>query len=97
MVVLILGYALLNNTSVISSKFINKFVQKCQCYYTLPDQLFPYSFENSSTTPFFLKMRTGGKNEVKKIKKIACIQSCFVSKETTDVTATRGMLWSDKV
>ena len=24
-------------------------------------------------------------------------QSCSVSKETTDVTATRGMLWSDKV
>ena len=24
-------------------------------------------------------------------------QSCSVSKETTDVTVTRGMLWSDKV
>ena len=24
-------------------------------------------------------------------------QSCSVSKETTDVTATRGMLWSDSV
>ena len=30
-----------NNTSVISSKFINKFVQKCQCYYTLSDQSIP--------------------------------------------------------
>ena len=30
-----------NNTSVISSKFINKFMQKCQCYYTLSDQSIP--------------------------------------------------------
>ena len=26
-----------------------------------------------------------------------CIQSGFVSKETTDVTVTRGTLWADKV
>ena len=31
----------LNDTGVISSKFINKFVQKCQCYYTLTDQSIP--------------------------------------------------------
>ena len=31
----------LNNISVISSKFINKFVQKCQCYYTLSDRSIP--------------------------------------------------------
>ena len=24
-------------------------------------------------------------------------QSCYLSKETTDVTVTRGTLWSDKV
>ena len=29
--------SILNNISVISSKFINKFVQKCQCYYTPED------------------------------------------------------------
>ena len=33
--------SVLNNTGVISSKFINKFVQKCQCYYTLSDQSIP--------------------------------------------------------
>ena len=30
-----------NNIGVISSKFINKFVQKWQCYYTLSDQSIP--------------------------------------------------------
>ena len=30
-----------NNISVISSKFINKFVQKCHCYNTLSDQSIP--------------------------------------------------------
>jgi hypothetical protein len=30
-----------NNIGVISSKFINKFVQKCHCYYTLLDQSIP--------------------------------------------------------
>ena len=25
------------------------------------------------------------------------VQSCFVRKETTDLTVTRGTLWSDKV
>ena len=30
-----------NNASVISSKFIKKFVQKCQRYYTLSDQRIP--------------------------------------------------------
>ena len=33
--------SILNNTSVISSKFINKFVQKCQYYYTFLDQSIP--------------------------------------------------------
>ena len=35
------SYSILNNTSVISYKFINKFVPKCQCYYTLSDQSIP--------------------------------------------------------
>ena len=30
-----------NNIGVIFSKFINKFVDKCQCYYTLLDQSIP--------------------------------------------------------
>ena len=30
-----------NNISVIFYKFINKFVQKCQCYYTLSNQSIP--------------------------------------------------------
>ena len=29
--------SILNDISVISSEFINKFVQKCQCYYTFSD------------------------------------------------------------
>ena len=33
--------SILNNISVISSKFINKFVQKCLCYYTFSDQRIP--------------------------------------------------------
>ena len=32
---------ILNNINVISSKFINKFVQKCQCNYTFSDQSIP--------------------------------------------------------
>ena len=31
------SFSIQNNIRVISSKFINKFVQKCQCYYTLLD------------------------------------------------------------
>ena len=30
-----------NNIGVISSKFINKFVQKCHCYHALSDQNIP--------------------------------------------------------
>ena len=30
-----------NNTGVISSKLVNKFVHKCQCYYTLSNQSIP--------------------------------------------------------
>ena len=33
--------SVLNNTVVIASKFINKFVQKCQCYYTFLEQSNP--------------------------------------------------------
>ena len=33
--------SILNDISVISSKFINKLVQKCQCYYTFLDQSIP--------------------------------------------------------
>ena len=33
--------SILNNISVISSKFINKFVEKCQYHYTLSDQSIP--------------------------------------------------------
>ena len=33
--------SILNNISVISPKFINKFMQKCQCYYTFSDQSIP--------------------------------------------------------
>ena len=35
------GFAFKHPVSVISSKFINKFVQKCQCYYTFSDQSIP--------------------------------------------------------
>ena len=37
-------------------------------------------------------------NEILRITSmLKYVQSCSVSKETTDVTVTRGMFWSDKV
>ena len=35
------SFSIIKIISVISSKFINKFVQKCQHYYTLSDQIIP--------------------------------------------------------
>ena len=49
--------SILNNISVISSKFIDKFAQKCQCYYTFSDQSIPLvtvtSLVSLLTEPFW--------------------------------------------